>query len=185
MSRKPGRVRIISGEWRGRFIPIPTGVELRPTTDRIRETLFNWIAPHIEGARCLDVCSGSGILAFEALSRGAAHVTAVDNERRVTQHLQEQSNIFNTTQLEVILSDVVTYLSQPATQTFDIVFVDPPFAAQLWEPICQQLSQQSWLAPQALVYVEMPKQVDFQGPAGWEALKQKKAGNVKYELWTA
>jgi 16S rRNA (guanine966-N2)-methyltransferase len=184
MPLKPGRVRIIAGEWRSRVIPIPQGVELRPTTDRIRETLFNWLSPYIEDARCLDVCSGSGILAFESLSRGAAHATLIDNEYSVSQHLQQQAALFKTTQAEIVCADVVQWLAKPATQKFEIAFVDPPFASLLWEPICHHLENNNWLAPNALIYLEMPTQQKLQLPAHWKALKQKRAGNVNYELWT-
>ncbi|MFI4954752.1 MAG: 16S rRNA (guanine(966)-N(2))-methyltransferase RsmD [Gammaproteobacteria bacterium] len=184
MPPKPGRVRIIGGEWRSRVIPVPAGVELRPTTDRIRETLFNWLLPHIEEANCLDVCSGSGILAFEALSRGASHVTLIDNEFQVTKHLQQQAALFQTTQLDIICADVVHWLSKPATTQFTIAFIDPPFASQLWVPICTYLENNGWLAPEALIYLEMPAQQKLELPHNWRPLKQKRAGNVNYELWT-
>lgn len=184
MPPKPGHVRIIAGEWRSRVIPIPTGVELRPTTDRIRETLFNWLSPYIEGARCLDVCSGSGILAFESLSRGAAHVTLIDNEQQVVKHLRQQAEIFNTSQVDIICSDVVQWLSQEATTQFDIAFIDPPFASQLWNPICQHLENNHWLAQNALFYLEMPVGQNLELPPNWRPLKQKRAGNVCYELWS-
>ncbi len=182
MSPKRGRVRIIAGKWRSRFIPVPDEVELRPTTDRIRETLFNWIAPRLEGARCLDVCSGSGVLAFEALSRGAAHVTAIDYDQKVVQHLQKQAAVFETTEIEIVYDDVLRWLSHPASQTFDIIFIDPPFAGDLWEPICQLLSERGWLSPDALIYVEAPIEKSLVIPESWQALKQKQTSHVKYEL---
>ena len=184
MRLKLGQVRIIGGEWRSRLIPVPAGVELRPTTDRIRETLFNWLQPHITQASCLDVCSGSGILAFEALSRGAAHVTAIDNAPKVIQHLQQQTQVLPTQQLEIIHADVLQWLAQPATKQFHIAFIDPPFASQLWLPICDYLESNAWLAPHALIYLETPSQQALQLPAHWQPLKQKRAGNVNYELWT-
>jgi 16S rRNA (guanine966-N2)-methyltransferase len=184
MSPKPGRVRIIAGKWRSRIIPVPEDVELRPTTDRIRETLFNWITPKIEGARCLDTCSGSGVLAFESLSRGANKVVAIDQDRNVIQHLKEQAELFKTNELEIVHGDVLHWLSKPATQVFDIVFVDPPFASQLWTPICEALINYKWLAPDALIYLEMPAQEHLALPAALKALKQNRAGNVLYELWS-
>lgn len=182
-SQRSGRVRIIGGEWRSRVIPVPAGVELRPTTDRIRETLFNWLMPHIAHAHCLDVCSGSGILAFESLSRGAAHVTLIDNEPQVVRHLQQQAQLFQTSQADILCADVVQWLSQPATTQFNIAFIDPPFASDLWLPICTQLEKNGWLAPEALIYLEMPAQQQPNLPSHWKPCKQKRAGNVRYELW--
>jgi len=180
---KPGYLRIIAGQWRSQRIPIPDAPGLRPTTDRTRETLFNWLAPHIVQANCLDICSGSGIFGFEALSRGAAHVTLVDKSSRVTKHLQEQKQKFKTEKAEIICADVVQWLSQPATQQYDIAFIDPPFTDHLLQSICQPLAENEWLKPQALIYLEMALTESLSLPKEWEQLKEQKAGKVRYELW--
>lgn len=181
--KKPSAVRIISGIWRGRKIPVPDFVELRPSTDRIRETLFNWLMPYIQNARCLDIFSGSGVLGFECISRGAILATLVDKNLQVIQHLQEQKKILQTDQVEIICADVLQWLVKPPAQPYDIVFVDPPFASDLWLATCDLLVKSNWLAPHALIYIEHPIHYTLALPATWKAVKQQKAGNVCYGLY--
>ena len=163
---------------------MPDFVELRPSQDRIRETLFNWLMPYIHNARCLDIFSGSGVLGFECISRGAQLATLVDKHPQVVQHLQQQKQIFQTTQIEIIQADVLQWLAQPAPHAYDIVFIDPPFASDLWLQTCKLLTEFNWLAPGAHIYIEHPAQHELQLPASWQELKQQKAGNVCYGLYT-
>lgn len=182
-SMKKHSVRIIAGEWRGRRIPVPDFVELRPSTDRIRETLFNWLAPYLPQARCLDIFSGSGVLGFECLSRGATWATLVDKNPQVIQHLQQQKALFDAQSLDIIQADVLEWLKHPPAEPYDIVFLDPPFASHLWLPTCELLTQYQWLSPQALVYIEHPSSLNLTLPSNWHAYKLQKAGNVTYGLW--
>jgi len=183
--KKSSKVRIIGGEWRGRKIPVPDFVELRPSTDRIRETLFNWLMPYIHSARCLDIFSGSGVLGFESISRGAQLATLIDKNPQVIKHLQEQKQIFQTSAIEIVQADILQWLVQPVPTPYNIVFVDPPFASDLWLQTCQLLTEFHWLTPDAVIYIEHPAPLDLQLPPSWHALKQQKAGNVCYGLWQA
>jgi len=181
-SRQPAnQVRIIAGTWRGRrlsFAPVPG---LRPTPDRVRETLFNWLAPLVRGARCLDLYAGSGALGMEAASRGAAEVVLVDNDPRVVATLGRQREILGAHQVRVVRAEVLQWLAGPSSQ-FDIVFLDPPFRRQLLLPCIQHLESGRWLADQARVYIEAEKGLILQLPESWELLRSKVAGQVGYHL---
>jgi 16S rRNA (guanine966-N2)-methyltransferase len=179
----PGRVRIVGGRWRGRVIEVADEAALRPTGARVRETLFNWLAPVIEGARCLDLFAGSGVLGFEAASRGAASVCMIDRDpRRITQ-LREIAAKFGAGALvEIVHSDAAQWLGDPP-RPFDIVFLDPPFRQQ-WVPRClQALSQPGWLSAGAIIYVEIEVQADMpELPPGWQLHRDKQTGQVRYLL---
>jgi 16S rRNA (guanine966-N2)-methyltransferase len=175
------QVRIIAGTWRGRrlsFAPVPG---LRPTPDRVRETLFNWLAPVIRGARCLDLYAGSGALGLEAASRGAAEVVLVDNDRQVVAALGRQLETLGAHQVRVVQAEVLEWLFGPSS-TFDIVFLDPPFRRGMLHPCIQQLAGRGWLSDQARVYIEAEKGLVPELPENWELLRSKAAGQVGYHL---
>jgi 16S rRNA (guanine966-N2)-methyltransferase len=178
------RLRIIGGRWRGTRVDFPALAAIRPSPDRVRETLFNWLQPHVTGARCLDLFAGSGALGIEALSRGAAHVTFVDREPRVGRHLTQTMQRLGSTEATVIVSDALRFL-HGKPQTFDIVFLDPPFASGMLTTVCNALSA-GWLASHALVYIENPADEPLPSlPAGWAVHRTKRAGQVGYHLLRA
>jgi len=178
----PGQIRIIAGTWRGRKLPVPAATGLRPTPDRVRETLFNWLAPHLVGARCLDLFSGTGALCIEALSRGAGEVVMVERDAAVTATLRHTLEVLGARHATVVNTDATEYLSRPA-QPFDIVFVDPPFASNLIERCAALLDTRRWVRPGGLVYVEAPARLEpLPVPASWELLRSKHAGEVGYHL---
>lgn len=148
-----GQIRIIGGQWRGRKLPVPDSPGLRPTTDRVRETLFNWLAPVMVDAHCLDCFAGSGALGLEALSRYAAQATLLEMDRAVSQQLQKNLATLKANNARVVNTNTLTFLSQPGTP-HHVVFVDPPFRKGLLEETLQLLETQGWLADDALIYVE-------------------------------
>lgn len=179
---KPGTVRIIAGEWRGRRLKVPDIKDLRPTPDRVRETLFNWLAPYIAGARCLDLFAGSGVLGFEALSRGAAMVTMVDESPEVISLLKEQLELFRAANAEVYRAKVPGQL-KTVSASFDIVFLDPPYQSGLLLPTCRYLEENGFLAASAFIYLEASEVInDNDLPSGWKIIKSSKAGQVVYHL---
>lgn len=177
----PNRLRIIAGRWRGVPISFPDRPELRPTPDRVRETIFNWLQPVIVGARCLDLFAGSGALGFESLSRGAAHVAFVDRDPHIVRHLEATAHKLATADARFIASDAMGYLAGEPTP-FDIVFLDPPYASDVLSAVCLQLGR-GWLRPSAWVYVEASAEVGLPAlPAGWSIHRSKAAGQVGYHL---
>jgi 16S rRNA (guanine966-N2)-methyltransferase len=139
-----GKLRIIGGSLRGSKLAVPDVLGLRPTSDRVRETLFNWLMPVIDGARCLDLFAGTGALGIEALSRGAAWTDFVESDARLAQSLRENLQRLKQTQASVRGGDAATLLRMPPPSPYDIVFVDPPFSAAFWEPIAHTLEAQGW-----------------------------------------
>lgn len=181
---QPSKLRIIGGRWRGVPIVFPARPELRPTPDRVRETIFNWLQPVIADARCLDLFAGSGALGFEALSRGAAQVVLVDRDRQIVEQLRATATKLATQQAECVMSEAQRFLSQAPT-AFDIVFLDPPYASGVLAEVCQRLSE-GWLAPSALVYAEAPADAGLPVlPTGWTVHRSKTAGQVGYHLLRA
>ncbi len=178
-------VRIIGGRWKGKKVPVPRLAGIRPTSDRTRETLFNWLQPHISGAKCLDLFAGSGALSFEALSRGASEVVAVDCQRQCVAALHHLSGELDAHELQVRHQRAERFLSSPPDSTFGIVFVDPPFELQIHQSICSSLQDNGWLSPAALIYVETAELSEFVHPDCWTVLRHKQAGNVAYGLWQA
>jgi 16S rRNA (guanine966-N2)-methyltransferase len=179
---KQGTVRIIAGEWRGRRLKVPDIQDLRPTPDRVRETLFNWLAPVIAGARCLDLFAGSGVLGFEALSRGASSVVMVDESAVVIKLLQEQLVLFGAVKGAAYRATLPGQL-QPVQQPFDIVFLDPPYQSGLLLPCCRYLEEHAFLAKGATLYLEAQEIIkDNDLPAGWHIIKSRQAGQVAYHL---
>ena len=181
-----GQVRVIGGEWRGRKLPVPHAEGLRPTPDRIRETLFNWLQFSIAGKTCLDAFTGSGALAVEALSRGALKVTALERDSKVTQQLGILLTPLAGKRLTLVNTDALRWLETEPAQTFDLVFLDPPFGESLLEPACQLLEEKGWLAEGALIYVEQAKQQAglITLPSNWVLQKDKQVGDVHFSLYT-
>jgi 16S rRNA (guanine966-N2)-methyltransferase len=177
-----GRLRIIGGRFRGRKIPVSDHQGLRPTGDRVRETLFNWLQPVIVGSRCLDLFAGSGALGFEAASRGAGEVIMVERSERVAGLLWANTRTLGASQVRVYMADALRWLTGSA-RTFDIIFLDPPFDQDLLGPSCALLGAGGWLAPAAHIYLETPADRALPAlPTGWRLLHDKKAGQVRYAL---
>lgn len=175
-----GQVRIIAGDWRGRKLTIPEVPGVRPTPDRVRETLFNWLAPLIPGANCLDLFAGSGVLGFEALSRGASHVTLVDQSPVVVKLLKEELIHFKASNADVFQA-LIPSKWPPLAKVFDIVFLDPPYSAGLLLPVSQALEEKGLLADPAYIYLESDQAIENL-PVNWEIIKNKKTGQVGYYL---
>ena len=178
-----GQIRIIGGQWRGRKLPVPDSPGLRPTTDRVRETLFNWLAPSMVDARCLDCFAGSGALGLEALSRYAASTTLLEMERHVAQQLQKNLATLKAEHGKVVNTNTLTYLNQSGTP-HDVVFIDPPFRKGLLEETLNLLETNGWLADSALIYVESEVENGMPPvPANWDLHREKIAGQVAYRLY--
>jgi 16S rRNA (guanine966-N2)-methyltransferase len=175
---QPGSVRIIAGEWRGRRIPIAEGTPVRPTPDRVRETVFNWLREAVPGARCLDLYAGTGALGFECLSRGSAEVWFVEKDADLVAALNAQATTFGV-QPRVLRQDAAALLRSPVTARFDVVFLDPPYTLPV-EPLLELLP--SWLTPDALVYVERPRSPGLPTIAGASWWRRSHAGAVEYGL---
>lgn len=184
MAKGSNQLRIIGGEWRGRKLRFPDAPNLRPTPDRVRETIFNWLAPTIQGARCLDLFAGSGALGLEALSRGAAFTTFVDSHKKVTQVLKEHLDLLNANgKAEVLQMDGVNFLNTNA-QPYDLVFLDPPYHLDFMQKVIPLLETNGWLADNAMLYLEIEKRQSLpELPANWQQLKDKTAGEVSYFLF--
>ena len=178
MAASRNRVRIIGGQWRSRVIRFPPAAELRPTPDRVRETLFNWLGQRLDGLACLDLFAGSGALGFEALSRGAARVVMVESDRTVVAALRESAKLLGAEGAEIVASEAMAYLERSAQQ-FDIVFLDPPFASDLAAKAMAHLAPR--LRAGARVYVESAEALKL--PVPWKALREDRAGAVRYGLY--
>lgn len=186
-SRKnQNRLRIIGGQWRSRVLQFPDIPDLRPTPDRVRETLFNWLQFDIVGARCLDLFAGSGVLGFEALSRGATHVTSLETDNKAAEAIRATCRLLGTGKLELVQTPALDWLQHTSPVRHDIVFLDPPFAAGLHEPCCAILEDRGWLASGAMVYIEAAQPPStFSLPSLWTLLREKRAGDVHYGLFRA
>jgi 16S rRNA (guanine966-N2)-methyltransferase len=180
-------LRIIGGTWRGRKLRFPPSPEIRPTPDRVRETLFNWLGPRVSGARCLDLFAGSGALGLESLSRGAAHVTFVERDAAAVRELRARLSEWGASGGRVEHADALRFLGGPGTggEPFGIVFLDPPFGSELLAEASVRLEQGHWLAPGALIYMECAARNGLPPlPPGWSVTKAKEAGEVGYHLLT-
>lgn len=180
-NRAAHQLRIIAGCWRGRKLSFTPVAGVRPTPDRVRETLFNWLNPVIRGAHCLDLYAGSGALGFEAASRGASRVVLVDSHPQVVASLREQQLLLGASQLEVVQSTVEGWLSVPA-EPFDIVFLDPPFRKGLLPSCIRALESGGWLATDASVYIEAESALELDLPECWQLTRSQRAGQVGYHL---
>ena len=184
-SGKRQQLRIIGGQWRGRKLSFTPADGLRPTGDRIRETLFNWLAPTIHGARCVDLFAGSGALGLEALSRGAIHCDFVDSSNATVSQVSDHLKTLVAADRGRCHSISAQQFLEITTQAYDIVFIDPPFMQQLAKPICEALAKRPLLSKGSLVYVETaamdsPPEV----PANWRVHREKVAGGVAYRLFS-
>jgi 16S rRNA (guanine966-N2)-methyltransferase len=178
------RVRIIGGQWRSRRIRFEAAPEVRPTPDRIRETLFNWLQADVPGARCLDLFAGSGALGLEAASRGAREVTLVERDRRVVKTLEATIAELGASGVRVVEADAFAFLNGPAPSTpYDLVFLDPPFAKGWLAELCTLLERRGWLAPNASIYLECAVgDGEPSLPTGWTLRRSARAGEVGAHL---
>ncbi len=183
MTRGVRELRIVAGALRGRKWTFPDAPGLRPTPDRVRETLFNWLAPHLPGMRVLDLFAGSGALAFEALSRGAASAVLVEKDRTAAAGLRVTAERFGLSAARIEAGEALAFLRSQPKNSFDLIFVDPPFATGLHEPALSALAWQGVLAPGGFCYIEQPAGDDLPPlPEGWTLHRTGKAGEVGYHL---
>lgn len=177
-----GSVRIIAGDWRGRRLPVVDRPGLRPTPDRVRETLFNWLMPVIEGSRCLDLYAGSGALGFEAASRGARQVCLIEQDAQVAAALRDHIDRLQATdRMQVHCTDAMTWLRRPVAEPFDVVFIDPPYSLDLIAPTISALREHGWLAADAWLYCEWP--LDRPAPVSEPPWRTGRAGNIAFALY--
>ncbi|MDT8451142.1 MAG: 16S rRNA (guanine(966)-N(2))-methyltransferase RsmD [Gammaproteobacteria bacterium] len=192
-----GQLRIIAGSWRGRKLSFLDREGLRPTTDRVRETLFNWLQMELPGSHCLDLFAGSGALGFEAASRGAEKVVMVDSDSQSVKMLCSNVELLSAPQIEVVGSDAITFLQRckshrepdrNSERAFDIIFIDPPYGSDVIATCCALLESEQCLAVHAKIYVECDAGNDLSKaenglPGNWRCLKHKTAGQVGYHLF--
>lgn len=177
---KPGQLRLIAGQWRGRMLDVADVPDLRPTPNRVRETLFNWLAPDIAQLRVLDLFAGTGVLGFEALSRGAAHVTFVEQNPQAFKALQANARSLkiDAQQIQLCRGDALRQLAR--LDGFDLIFVDPPFQADMWQAALEVLP--AHLNAGHRVYLESPRNWPLPDAACWQILKEKSAADVTFRL---
>ncbi|SNY97346.1 16S rRNA (guanine(966)-N(2))-methyltransferase RsmD [Halomonas sp. hl-4] len=177
-----GKLRIIGGDFRRRQLPVLDSPGLRPTPDRVRETLFNWLGQTLYGKKVLDLFAGTGALGVEALSRGAAQVAFIERDTQVAAHITRNLETLQANQGHVIIRDAQVFLAQPA-QRFDVVFLDPPFHQALVADCCSALETGGWLAEDAMIYVETERDWDPQVPAHWALHRETQAGESTARLY--
>lgn len=185
MAHLPNTLRIIGGTWRRRKLHFPDVAGLRPTPDRVRETLFNWLQPMIAGAHCLDLFAGSGALGFEALSRGATSVVMVERDGNAVKQLRENIALLKTAQADVLQRDALEFLDSGRRDLapFDVVFLDPPYQHDLINPCCAALQRGDWLSASCTLFIEAERELQrFALPPGFEHVRNKHAGQVGYHL---
>jgi len=180
---KSGQFRVIGGQWKGRKLKFFEVEGLRPSLDRVRETLFNWLQSDIHGSRCLDLFAGSGAVGIEALSRGAASVDFVELNKKAARQLESNLGLLGAEMGSLMHQDAKQFLLQEH-QPYDIVFLDPPFHKGLAQEVLSKLAQTNLLAEGALIYLEMEQNLEVEIPQSWELLKDKKAGQLQYRLYT-
>ncbi|MFW2371562.1 MAG: 16S rRNA (guanine(966)-N(2))-methyltransferase RsmD [Gammaproteobacteria bacterium] len=179
---RQGQLRIIGGRWRSRMLPVIEQPGLRPTPDRVRETLFNWLQAEIPGSRCLDLFTGSGALGFEAASRGAEQVTLLENQPATCHILSENIKTLSANNIELLQQDALVWLNNSG-QTYHVVFVDPPYDSDFLAEICQKLEINHWLSDRAFIYIELSSEQELpELPPNWQIIRGKKAGQVGYYL---
>jgi 16S rRNA (guanine966-N2)-methyltransferase len=179
----PGQVRIIAGRLRGSKLPVPARAGLRPTGDRARETLFNWLQHDVAGARALDLFAGSGALGFEAASRGAEEVVLVERDAELAQGLRDSAHRLKADAVRVEAAEALGWLRGAPDRRFDLVFLDPPFESSLLQPAADALAP--WLAPQAWIYVELPARAAFTAPPGWRLHREGGTREARHLLFRA
>ena len=187
-----GRCRIIAGSLRGRVVRFDDAEGLRPTTDRVRETVFNWLQPVIAGRRCLDAFAGSGTLGFEALSRGAAHVTFVENTPASADRLRSNADVLlgqdAASSVRVVDADVMQWLGTGCDvgaedAGFGLVFLDPPYRSDLLSDCCLRLQNSRCLRPDAIIYIEHAVEDEIELPGQWSCIREKQTANIDYGLY--
>ncbi|MCC8364513.1 16S rRNA (guanine(966)-N(2))-methyltransferase RsmD [Lysobacter sp. A6] len=179
---RTGHVRIVGGRWRGTKLPVPDRPGLRPTSDRVRETLFNWLAPMLPGARVLDLFAGTGALGFEALSRGAASAVLVEHDREAATHLRNVcARLQGGDAAQVVQADALAWLHAQPEASFDLAFVDPPFDANLWGGVLPALVPR--MREGAWLYIEAPATDDAPPPEGWRLHREGRTRDVRYALY--
>ncbi|MBR38057.1 MAG: 16S rRNA (guanine(966)-N(2))-methyltransferase RsmD [Idiomarina sp.] len=185
-NKKTGELRLIAGQWRGRKLPILTSEGLRPTTDRVRETLFNWLQFDIQGAQVVDLFAGSGSLGFEAASRGAQQVTLIEMDKAAARQLSQNVSRLSAPQINVIQQSALDWLKAESTQhtKLDIVFIDPPFNKSLVSPTLGALKRGEWLHSDSLVYVESERNLPPEIFNDFDILREKHHGQVSFRLLT-
>ena len=184
-TNKTRPLRIIGGQWRGRKLSFPALEGLRPTGDRIRETLFNWLAPRLPSSHCLDLFAGSGALGLEALSRGAGETLLLEKNPTAAAQLQANLDRLGCDLGRVIATDSLDWLAREIPRPFDQVFIDPPFDADLWQTCIDQLASRPWLAEEASVYIETDPGRTLTTPDNWRLHRDKTSGHVRYRLFIA
>lgn len=184
MRTKQGNsIRIIAGQWRGRKLPVLHAAGLRPTTDRVRETLFNWLMPYLPGSHCLDLFSGTGVLGLEAVSRGAAKSLLIEKNKQIASSIQNSIVELNAKDLVSVMNvDAITYTKNTATSNYDVVFVDPPYQFDCQSTICQQLEENNWLNEQAFIAVEAATGTNLLLPDNWQKHRELRAGSSSMVL---
>ena len=181
----PGAVRIIGGELRGSKLSVPARPGLRPSPQRLRQTLFDWLAPVIAGARVLDAFAGTGALGIEALSRGAGEVVFFEHDAAQAAAIGADLERLHQSRGRVVCTDALEALAAGSDTSFDVVFLDPPFALDAWDLATSRLAAGGWLAPRALIYVETPRGQAWSPPQGWSLHRERAAGEVCITLWRA
>ena len=181
MKRPPGHVRIIAGSLRGSKLPVAERPGLRPTSDRARETLFNWLQDEIAGRRVLDLFAGSGALGFEAASRGATEVVLVERDAQLAASLRDSAQRLRAEHVQVECADALAWLARSPDRRFELVFLDPPFDAGLHARAVQALAP--WLAPGAWVYVEHGAEAGFEAPPGWRLHREGGTREARHRLF--
>jgi 16S rRNA (guanine966-N2)-methyltransferase len=183
LQKAPGSVRIIGGEWRGRRLPVPDLPGLRPSGDRCRETLFNWLQPHIRGVVCVDLFAGSGSLGMEAASRGAAEVILVEKLNLAAGILRENIRRLDAENVSVVAIDALQWLHGCAVGSLDIAFIDPPFGLNLETRTMELINIRNCIRQGGFVYIETTRNMTLSGPRpGWEIAKEKVIGEVRMLL---
>ena len=183
---KRNSVRIIAGDFRSRKLGFPDVPGLRPTADRIRETLFNWVREQIPGETCLDMFAGSGAIGFEALSRGAARVVFIEKDQRASRSIAENIQLLEVANAKIVCDNALHWLVQQDNQKaqFGLVFIDPPFSEKLVYSACEHLQSSGLLKTGGKIYIETEDAlIESAMPSDWKRLKSKKAGSVLYYLY--
>ena len=180
-----GSIRIIGGKWRGRKLSVLDKQGLRPTTDRVKETLYNWLMPIIQNSNCLDCFSGSGSLGFEAASRGAQSVTLLEKDKQTANQLKKNKQLIASDNIDISATDTFLWLDKPVQKQFDVVFIDPPFHQSLIEKTVQLLENNHWLTSSAYIYIESETNHDLTSyiPSNWYLHREKTAGQVHSYLF--
>lgn len=179
-----GAIRIISGRWRGRKLPVIDVQGLRPTTDKNKETLFNWLMPYTQDAKCLDAFAGSGGLGFEALSRYAQSTTFIELDKKASSKLSENVRLLNidSAQATVLKGSAIQVLDN-VNQEFDLIFLDPPFNKNLLPEVINKISNKDLLAPDGVIYIESEGTCDYMVPENWDMIKEKRTAQVLVRLY--